>query len=67
MVAVQHFRRQYVLQPLQLHLIRGTLMHFPTRLQTRLHTHFLMEPIGTKGSGVSDHLNAKLASSFQVG
>ena len=45
----QHFVRQEVLQPLQLHLILGTLMHVRTRLQTRLHTHFRTPSIGTKG------------------
>ena len=45
----KHLLRQEVLQPLQPHLILGTLMHVRTFLQTRLHTHFRTPPIGTQG------------------
>ena len=46
---IQQFQRQEVLQPLQLQLTLGTLMHVRMCLQTRLHTHFRTRPICTKG------------------
>ena len=66
---VQHFRFQEVLQPLQLQLTLGTLMHLGTCLQTCLHTSFFVfstnRPIGTKGWFLG-YLNANLANSFEV-
>jgi len=66
----EHFRRQEVLQPLQLQRTLGTLMHMDTYLQTCLHTRFFVSstnrPIGTKG-GLLGYLNANLANSFEVG
>ena len=70
LVIVQHFELQEVLQPLQLQLTLGTLMHLRKSLQTFLHTHFLIKPMRTDGRGVtsfSGYSNANLTNSFEVG
>ena len=67
---VQHFELQEVLQPLQLQLTLGTLMHLRKFLQTCLHTHFFTKPMRTDGRGVisfSGYSNANLTNSFEVG